>query len=271
MKLENKVALVTGAGSGIGREIARTFAREGARVAVNDILEETAAAVAEEIVAAGGQAVAVPADVADGRAALKMFTRFLTKWNTLDVLVNNAGILSMAPHVAENSMAQAAELHATGTVTTALEATRTMEDFTWSRTLAVHLDGTFHCTREALKVMETRRSGSIINMASVAGLTGIAAAPDYSAAKAGIIGFTKAVAREVAMFGIRVNAIAPGFIETPMTELAPEAVLQAIKAQTPVGRMGTVAEVASVALYLASDEASFMVGQVVSPNGGICI
>jgi 3-oxoacyl-[acyl-carrier protein] reductase len=168
-------------------------------------------------------------------------------------------------------MAQAAELHATGTVTTALEATRTMEDFTWSRTLAVHLDGTFHCTREALKVMETRRSGSIINMASVAGLTGIAAAPDYSAAKAGIIGFTKAVAREVAMFGIRVNAIAPGFIETPMTELAPEAVLQAIKAQTPVGRMGTVAEVASVALYLASDEASFMVGQVVSPNGGICI
>jgi 3-oxoacyl-[acyl-carrier protein] reductase len=271
MKLENKVALVTGAGAGIGREIALTFAREGARVAVNDIFEESAAAVADEIVKAGGKALAVPADVADGRAALKMFTRFLTVWEGLDVLVNNAGILFMAPHVAENAAAQAAETHAAGHPTTALEATKTMEDFAWSRTLAVHLDGTFHCTREALKVMETRRSGCIINMASVAGLTGIAGAPDYSAAKGGIIGFTKSVAREVAMLGIRVNAIAPGFIDSPMTQAAPDDVRRLIAAQTPAGRMGTVAEVAAVALFLASNEAAFMVGQVLSPNGGLYI
>jgi 3-oxoacyl-[acyl-carrier protein] reductase len=271
MKLEHKVALVTGAGSGIGREIALTFAREGARVAINDIREEEAATVAEEIVALGGRALAVPADVADGRAALKMFTRFLTKWDTLDILVNNAGILFVAPQVAENMTARTAELLSTGRATTPLEATKTMEDFAWSRTLAVHLDGTFHCTREALKVMETRRSGRIINMASVAGIAGLEGSPDYSAAKAGIIGFTKAVAREVAGLGIRVNAIAPGFIETPLTDSMPEPLRGIVTAQTPAGRWGTVGEIAATALFLASEDADFMVGQVLSPNGGIAM
>ncbi|MFN8640526.1 MAG: SDR family NAD(P)-dependent oxidoreductase [Candidatus Binatia bacterium] len=222
MQLADQVALVTGAGSGIGRAIAAALAREGARVAVNDIREDAAQETVAAIAADGGRAMAVPADVADGRAALKMFTRFLTVWNTLDLVVNNAGVAFIAPHVAESFAALAAEVRAGGPPTTPLSATATLEDGLWRRTLAVHLDGTFHCTREALKVMEVRRRGKIINMASVAGTAGLAGAPDYSAAKGGIIAFTKSVAREVAHLGIQVNAIAPGFVDTPLlAELAP--------------------------------------------------
>jgi 3-oxoacyl-[acyl-carrier protein] reductase len=268
MKLEGKIALVTGAGSGIGLAIALAFAREGAAVAVNDLREDAAAAAAERIVAAGGRALAVPADVADGRQVLKMFTRFLAVWNTLDVVVNNAGALFMEEHVAANLDAAAKETLESGHPSTALEATKTLSDATWRRTIAIHLDGTFHCTREALKVMEVRRQGRIINMASVAGITGLAGAPDYSAAKGGILAFTRSVAKEVAPLGIRVNAIAPGFIDTPMTETLTPAVKAMVLAQTPAGRFGTVEEIAAAALYLASPESDFMVGQVLSPNGG---
>ena len=268
MKLEGKIALVTGAGSGIGLAIALAFAREGAAVAVNDLDEQTAAAAAARIESSGGRALAVPADVADGRQVLKMFTRFLAVWNTLDIVVNNAGALFMEEHVAANLDASATETLASGRPSTGLEATKTLSDATWRRTVAIHLDGTFHCTREALKVMEVRRHGRIINMASVAGITGLAGAPDYSAAKGGIIAFTKSVAKEVAPFGIRVNAIAPGFIDTPMTASLSPTVRAMILAQTPAGRFGTVDEVAAAAVYLASPESDFMVGQVLSPNGG---
>ena len=268
MILEGKIALVTGAGSGIGRAIALAFAREGASVAVNDLREDAAETVAAEIGASGGRAMAVPADVADGRQVLKMFTRFLSVWNTLDVLVNNAGALFMEPHVSANLEETAKETLASGHPTTALEATKTITDATWRRTIAIHLDGTFHCTREALKVMEVRRQGRIINMASIAGITGLAGAPDYSAAKGGIIAFTKSVAKEVAHLGIRVNAIAPGFIETPLTDVLTPMAKAMIVAQTPAGRFGTVDEIAAAALYLAAPEADFMVGQVLSPNGG---
>jgi 3-oxoacyl-[acyl-carrier protein] reductase len=271
MRLEEQVALVTGGGSGIGRAIALALAAEGARVAVNDLIEESAVAVAEEIHARGGTAMAVPTDVADGRAVLKMFTRFLTVWDRLDIVVNNAGALFLAPHVAANMEAQIAERAAGGPVRTALAATRTLEDGIWRRTFAIHVDGTFHCTRDALKVMEVRRSGRIINMASIAGISGLAGSPDYSAAKAAIIGFTKAVAREVAPLGIRVNAIAPGFVETPLLAELPELVRLAILAQTPCARLGTPEEIAAAVLYLASPEADFMTGQVLSPNGGYTI
>lgn len=269
MKLEDQVALVTGAGSGIGRAIALAFAAEGARVAVNDLIEEAADAVVAEIEANGGMAMAVPADVADSRAVLKMFTRFLSSWDRLDIVANNAGTAFLDPDVVANMEAQAGELAAGGPIETPLAATRTLEDGVWRRTFAIHVDGTFHCTREALKVMEVRRSGRIINMASIAGLTGLAGSPDYSAAKGAIIGFTKAVAREVAPFGIRVNAIAPGFIDTPLLEVLPEVVRSSIPAQTPCGRLGTVDEIAAAALYLA--DADFMTGQVLSPNGGYVI
>ncbi len=271
MKLEDQVALVTGAGSGIGRAIALAFAAEGARVAVNDLIEESAEAVVAEIEANGGVAMAVPADVADGRAVLKMYTRFLTVWDRLDIVVNNAGALFLEPHVVANMEAQLRERVSGGPVETPLEATRTLEDGVWRRTFAIHVDGTFHCTRDALKVMEVRRAGRIINMASVAGISGLAGSPDYSAAKAAIIGFTKSVAREVAHLGIRVNAIAPGFVDTPLLNELPDLVRMAIPAQTPCGRLGTPEEIAAVAVFLASREADFMTGQVISPNGGYSI
>jgi 3-oxoacyl-[acyl-carrier protein] reductase len=271
MQLEGQVALVTGAGSGIGRAIALALAREGAMIAANDIRDDAAQRVADEIAAAGGRAMAVPADVADGRAVLKMFTRFLTVWDTLDVVVNNAGTVFLAPHVLANFETLATELMTTGRPSTALEATKTMEDGIWRRTLAIHLDGTFHCTREALKVMEVRRRGKIINMASIAGTTGLAGSPDYCAAKGGIIAFTKSVAKEVAHLGIQVNAIAPGFIDTPLLAEMTPVMKQLFVAQTPMGRLGTAEEIAAAALYLASPAADFVTGQVLSPNGGFDI
>lgn len=271
MQLEDKVALVTGGGSGLGRAIASAFAREGALVAVNDIREEAAQETVAAIESAGGRAMAVPADVADGRATLKMFTRFLSVWNTIDLVVNNAGIVITAPHVVAAFDAIAAEVAAGGRPTTPMSATSTMEDATWRRTLAVHLDGTFHCTREALKVMEVRRQGKIINMASIAGTAGLAGSPDYCAAKAGIIGFTKSVAREVAHLGIQVNAIAPGFVDTPLLDNLSQMMRQSITAQTPLGRLGTVDDITAAALYLASSAGDWMTGQVISPNGGYVI
>ena len=161
------------------------------------------------------------------------------------------------------------EVMTTGRSTMSLEATKTMEDGHWRRTLAIHLDGTFYCTREALKIMEFNGSGCIINMASLAALTGIAGVPDYSAAKGGILAFTKSVAREVIGRGIRVNAIAPGYIDTPLLDVMSPAMRQMIVAQTPAGRLGTPAEIAATAVFLASDDASFFVGSALAPNGGI--
>ena len=271
MQLEGRVALVTGAGSGIGRAIALGFAREGAMIAANDIREDAAQAVVNEISAAGGRAMAVPADVADGRAVLKMFTRFLTVWDTVDILVNNAGTVFLAPHVTANFEQMATEMMSTGRPTTALDATARMEDGVWRRTLAIHLDGTFHCTREALKVMQVRRRGKIVNMASIAGTTGLAGSPDYCAAKGGIIAFTKSVAKEVAHLGIQVNAIAPGFIDTPLLDEMTPALKMLFIAQTPMGRLGSAEDIAAAALYLASPAADFVTGQVLSPNGGFAI
>ncbi len=271
MRFEDQVALVTGAGSGIGRAIALALAAEGARVAVNDLDEESADAVVAQIEREGGRAMATPADVADGRAVLKMYTRFLAEWDRLDVVVNNAGALFVDAHVVANMEKQVHERQARGTVESALEATRSIEDGVWRRTFAIHVDGTFHCTREALKVMEVRRSGCFVNMTSVAGITGLAGAPDYSAAKAAIIGFTKSVAREVAHLGIRANAIAPGFVDTPLLAPLSEAVRAAIVAQTPMGKLGGVEDVAAAALYLASADAGYVSGQVLSPNGGFLI
>ncbi len=268
MKLEGKVAIVTGAGSGIGRAVALALVEEGAMVAVNDIRQEAAEAVVEEINRAGGRALPLTADVADGRAALKMFTNVLTTWNTLDILVNNAGSVFIAPHVVVAFDVLAAEVATVGRATSALDATATMEDGVWRRTLAVHLDGTFHCTREALKIMQARRRGKIINMASIAGTTGLAGSPDYSAAKGGIIAFTKSVAKEVAHLNIQVNAVAPGFVETPLLDALSPAMRAAALAQTPLGRLGTVEEIAAAVRYLASPEADFITGQVLSPNGG---
>ncbi|MBI3784669.1 MAG: SDR family oxidoreductase [Deltaproteobacteria bacterium] len=268
MKLKGRTALVTGAGAGLGREIALTFAREGANVAINDVRREPASAVAAEIEALGVKSMAVVADVSDSVDVRAMFEEVVAAWGTLDVLVNNAGIALMSDAVKANFLQAVGELVANGRMETSVGAARMMADSQWRRTLSVHLDGTFYCTREALKVMEPRGSGKIINMASIAGLTGILGAPDYSAAKAGIIGLTKSVAREAIARGVYVNAIAPGYVDTALLDFLEPAMKQMIIAQTPIGRLGTPQEVAAVALYLASDDSSYTVGQVISPNGG---
>jgi 3-oxoacyl-[acyl-carrier protein] reductase len=269
MRLKSKVALITGAGSGLGREIALAFAREGCAVGINDIRQESADAVVKEVEALGGEAHALPCDVADSRAVHKMFAAHIGAFQSLDILVNNAGTAFTEEHVKRNSEKMLEQVMTTGKSSMSLEATKLMEDGHWRRTLAIHLDGTFYCTREALKIMEFNRSGCIINMASIAGLTGIMGAPDYSAAKAGIIGFTKSVAREVIGAGVRVNAIAPGYVETPLLDVMTPMMRQMIVAQTPAGRLGTPAEIAATAVFLACDESGFFVGQALSPNGGI--
>ena len=204
MKLKDKAVLITGAGSGLGREMALVFAREGAKIGVNDVRPEAAHNVVTEVERAGGRAVRLVADVTDSAAVRKIFAEFVAAFGTIDVLINNAGI---------------------GRVRPGSEATPTVDktDADWHRMIATHLDATFYCTREALKVMTPKQSGRIINLGSIVGLTGIELAADYGAAKGGIISFTKCVAREVARHGILVNCIAPGFIETPMTApLTPE-------------------------------------------------
>jgi len=273
MKLEGKAALVTGGGSGIGRAICLAFAREGAKVAVNDIradaIDETVRAMGE----GGARALPVVADVADSSAVRKMFASILARFGTLDILVNNAGIgevsgqgeIERMNRIAE---AQVREMMAGGPIRTRWEVTQTMDDGVFERMLRVHLFGTFYCTREALKVMESKGSGRVVNMSSVAGTSGLEGSPHYSAAKAGILGFTRSVAREVGVAGVTVNAIAPGYIETPMTEPLSPVVKQMWTMNTPLKKAGKPEDIAAAALYLASEDGRFVTGQVISPNGG---
>ena len=268
-RLEGKVALVTGAGRGIGEAIARRFHAEGARVVVNDIDRARAEHVA---LAVGGRAVT--ADVADSKAVTDMFETVRAQEGWLDVLVNNAGIAAHEanPEIAERlvslTLAQFRERMKEGRIRTHSDFTLTTTDEDWRRIIAVHLDGTFFCTREALRIMTTQQSGSIVNMSSILGTAGGAGTPAYSAAKAGILGLTRSMALELASLNIRVNAIAPGWIETGMTEpLAPLRPL--LEGQTPLGRMGTPDDIAWAAVYLAADESAFVTGQVLSPNGGL--
>jgi 3-oxoacyl-[acyl-carrier protein] reductase len=254
MKLKDKVVLITGGGSGLGREMGLTFAREGAKVGVNDIRPESAQNVATEIERAGGKAEPFVADVSSSAAVVKMFAEFIAAFGTIDILINNAGI-------ARASQLDNPDLH----------MTHLKSDADWHKMIATHLDSTFYCTREALKVMIPKQSGRIINLGSIAGTTGLAFASDYCAAKGGIISFTKSVAREVVPMGILVNCIAPGFIETPMTAPIPAEARKQVEAMTPMGRFGEPRDIAAAALFLACDDSKFMVGQVISPNGGYVI
>jgi 3-oxoacyl-[acyl-carrier protein] reductase len=275
--LDGKIAFVTGAGSGLGREIALTFARAGARVAVNDVRRGAAGAVHEELAARDAALACGPldGDVADSARVRAWFEALgCASDGRLDVLVNNAGLADTDPETQARMARQVEELTTGGRPLTPLDTTRRMSEERWSRMLAVHLTGTFLCTREALGLMVPKCSGRIINMASIAGTTGIAGAAHYSAAKGGIIAFTKAVAREVGLQGILVNAIAPGYIDTPLLDVLGEqrAVQSALIAlQTVVGRLGEAREVAETALFLAGPGASYFTGQVLSPNGGLVI
>ena len=274
MKLQDRVALITGAGSGIGRAVAQLFAAEGARVVVNDLNALAAKHTVESLGARAAAARAIAADVADSAQVRAMFAEIERELGTLDVLVNNAGIAGTSAaerdRLLAKSDARIMEM-VSGQVTTHWDITQDMTDESWLRMIGVHLNGTFFCTREALRLMSRQNRGAIVNMSSVAGLMGLENVPHYSAAKAGILGFTRAVAREVGSRNIRVNAICPGFIDTPMTQQMSPLMRQAVTMHTPLGRWAEPEEIAKTALFLASDDSSFFTGQWLSPNGGLFI
>jgi 3-oxoacyl-[acyl-carrier protein] reductase len=274
MKLKDRIALVTGGGSGLGRAIALLFAEEGAHVIVNELrLEAAEQTVASMKGPAGGRAI--QADVADSAQVKAMFATIEREVGGLDILVNNAGI-AFGPgddraEVNRKSEAMIMELLSGQGGQTHFDVTQNLSDESWRRMLAVHVDGTFYCTREALKLMSRKNRGAIVNLSSVAALTGLEVVPHYSAAKGAILSFTRAVAKDVASRGIRVNAICPGYIDTPMTERMSPLIRTAVIARTPLRRTGEPHEVAATALFLASDDSSFFTGQWLSPNGGLFV
>ena len=245
MLLDGKTALVTGASRGIGRAVALALAAAGARVAINyagnvKAAEEVQAAVE----AAGGTAILCQADVADSAAVEAMVAAVVKEFGTIDILVNNAGI----------------------TRDTLLMR---MKDEDFAKVLDTNLKGVFYCTKAVSKLMMKKRAGRIVNMASVIGLVGNAGQANYAAAKAGVIGFSKSVAKELASRGITVNVVAPGFIGTDMTADLPETVQEKALADIPLGKMGEPEDVANAVLFLASDQASYITGQVVNVDGGM--
>ena len=266
MTLTDRVAVVTGGGSGIGEAICIRLAADGARVAVLDV-DTGAAGLTATLV--GG--IAVEADVSDSASVDAALATVESELGPVGVWVNNAGIqaAAQAARIKPEAEAQHAEAAATGTIETGLEALVRLPDDEWRRMLAVHLDGTFFGTRAAARSMAPRRSGAIVNIASVCGLEGCTGYPHYSAAKAGIIGFTKAVAKELIVQGVRVNAVAPGFIDTAASEAIDNPLREAQRLRTPIGRFGRPEEIAATVAFLAGDDAGFYVGQTLSPNGGI--
>ena len=245
MRFEGKVALVTGASRGIGRAIALALAAEGADVAVNYAGSEAAAKeVAAEIEAMGRKAFVIQADIASTEASTAMVEAVVKEFGRVDVLVNNAGI-------------------------TRDGLLMRMKEEDWDAVITTNLKGVFNCTKAAIKYMMKQKSGNIVNISSIVGVMGNAGQANYCAAKAGVIGFTKATAKEVAARGIRVNAIAPGFIKTDMTSVLPEKVVEAMLAGIPLNRLGETEDIAKAVLFLASSDANYITGQTLHVDGGM--
>ena len=242
--LKDKVALVTGASQGIGRATSLTLAEAGAKVVVAARNTEKLASLVLEIEAAKGEALAVPMDVADGAQVKTGFQQVLAKFGKLDILVNNAAIT-------RDTLALRMKL----------------ED--WDAVLRTNLTGAHLCIQQALGAMLKQRAGRIINISAVVAETGNAGQANYVASKAGLIGLTRAIAVEVASRNITVNAVAPGFIVSPMTDPLPQNVKDTLLARVPLGRMGTDAEVAAAIVFLASEEAGYITGAVLDINGGL--
>lgn len=244
MRLQDKVALVTGAAQGIGKAIALLFAREGAKVGVADLNLAGAEETCREIMALPGEALAIGGNVAKAEDAEGMVQSVLDKFGRLDILVNNAGI-------------------------TKDQVLLRMKEEDWDLVMAVNLKGAFHLTKAALRTFLKQKGGKIVNIASVTGQMGNAGQANYAASKAGLIGFTKSVAREYASRNIQVNAVAPGFIDTPMSQAIPAKEREFLIKQIPMERLGKPEDVAQAVLFLASPAADYITGQVLNVNGGM--
>lgn len=244
MRLKNKVAIVTGGGRGIGRVTCLVFGREGAKVVVADVDEKATTDVAKEITDAGGQALAVTVDISKAESVQAMVAKVKEWGGSVDVLVNNAGITRDARLVK-------------------------MTGDQWDAVINVNLKGTWLCGQAVAPIMVEQKSGSIINVSSIVGVYGNFGQSNYAATKAGVIAMAKTWARELGPSGVRVNAVAPGFIATEMVATIPEKVIEDVKAKTPLRRLGQPEDMANIYLFLASDESSFVHGTVIQADGGI--
>jgi len=244
MTFTGKTALITGSARGIGKAIAERLAADGARIVISDIMAESAEATAEGLRSRGIEAVAIAANVANKDDAVKLINTAVTEHASLDIVVNNAGITR------DTLMVR-------------------MSESDWDSVIDVNLKGAFLVTQAAAKIMMKQRSGRIVNISSVVGRMGNAGQTNYAASKAGLIGLTKSAARELATRGVTVNAIAPGFIQTAMTDQMPEAAREKLSGSIPMKRLGTPEDVAAVVAFLASEDASYITGQVIGVDGGL--
>jgi len=245
-RLTDRIALITGGSQGIGKATAQRFAQEGAVVVVADVNEDAGAETVEAIEADGGSASFVAVDVSDMEQAQAMVDHAVGQHGGLDILVNNAGITRDA-------------------------TLKKMSEEAFDQVVAVNLKGVFNCTKAAIAPMTDGGGGRVLNAASVVGLYGNFGQTNYVATKSGVIGMTKTWARELGRKGITVNAVAPGFIETPMVDTVPQKVLDQLTGRTPLGRLGTAEDIANAYLFLASDDASFITGAVLSVDGGLVL
>lgn len=245
MLLDGNVAIITGASRGIGRSVAIELAKAGAKVVINYAGNHAAAKEVEDAVKAiGGEALLIQADVASSDAVDQMIKQTVDAFGRVDILVNNAGITR------DNLLMR-------------------MKEEDWDAVMNTNLKGIFNCTKSVSRIMMKQRSGRIINMTSVVGIMGNAGQANYAAAKAGVIGFTKSMAKELASRGITVNAVAPGFIATDMTAVLSEQVKHELSTQIPLGRLGTPEDVAGAVVFLASGAANYITGQTINVDGGM--
>ncbi len=244
MKLAGKVAIVTGAAQGIGKEIATALAQEGADLAVVDVNPEQAEKTAQELAVLGRKTIALKADVSKSAEVDEMVNKTLDKFGKIDILVNNAGITR------DNLLLR-------------------MKEEEWDLVISINLKGTFNCLKAVTRPMIKARSGKIVNIASIIGIAGNAGQANYAASKAGVIALTKSAAKELASRNVNVNAVAPGFIQTAMTHVLPEAVKEEMLKRIPMAKLGEVKDVAKAVLFLAGPDSDYITGQVVVVDGGM--